>query len=332
LLKGDQYMKGRSWFEVEHDNLRAGLRFLLQPGSVGTNGRTGLRLCAVLAEFWQAGGYYPEMRRWLEQAIDLSGGQDSPELARCLTELALTVTGLGALDEGMEHASRSVEMWRRMDDRSGLPRALEILGESEVERGHYDTARALQEEALLVAGDAGDDHTRMCTLGELANLDFLEHRYEQSIGLFRQAIAIARELGDPVQLVITQHNLACTLHKMGRFDEAAKQMLDQADQILRLNQPLMLIVFAEDYAATLAELGAHRDAVRLLGVADAMRDRGGTARPPSQMAFIAEPMARTRKALEPQEWEATYQAGRATTWEDALAQTPAETALPADHR
>jgi predicted ATPase len=317
------YVQARVRFEIEHDNFRAVLHHALEPhpetGSDEKGDRLAVRLGAALADFWGAGGYYTEMRRWLEAAVDHEDGRDSAELAQCLTELAFHGISTGQVTRGVEYGSASVEMWRRLADQSGLPRALGVLGELEVERGHFDAARRLYEEMLALAQASGDSRLLLGALGDLATLELSEHRYDKSLELLRQAVAIATELGDPVKLVIVQHNLACTLHRMRQFDEAATHMLDQFAQILRLNEPWMLVVFAEDYAATLAELGANHDAVRLLGAADALRDSVGLERPPSQKVYIAEPIAKTRVALNPQEWMACYEAGRSMTIERAVA-------------
>jgi tetratricopeptide (TPR) repeat protein len=277
------------------------------------------QLGAALAGFWGAGGYYAEMRRWLEQAVHHEHVRDGPELARCLTELAFSSHLTGDVARGIDHALASVEMWRRLDDQSGLPRTLGVLGELELERGQFDAARGLYEEYLTLARASGDSRLLLGALGTLANLELSERRYESALELFRQGVAIATELGDPVKLVVNQHNLACTLHRMGQFEKAATQMLDRVAQILRLNTPWMLIVFAEDYAATLAELGRYHQAARLLGAADAMRDRVGSKRPPTQQIYIDQPIAKARNAVTAEEWDTYYQAGHSMTVEQALA-------------
>jgi tetratricopeptide (TPR) repeat protein len=155
-----------------------------------------------LADFWTASGYNEEMRRWLERAIEGASGQDSPDLARCLTELAFNVNGGGDLDRARDYVSASVAMWRRLDDTSGLPRALGIYGEIEVECGHYAAARELHQESLAIAQKSSDDRSVMVATGALAGIAVLEHHYERSVELYRQAIAIAiaRKLADRCRL------------------------------------------------------------------------------------------------------------------------------------
>jgi hypothetical protein len=80
----------------------------------------------------------------------------------------------------------------------------------------------------------------------------------------------------------------------------------------------MLMILAEDFGAILAELGDYESAVRLLGAADAMRERSSHPRAPAQQVEIEEPFAKARAALDAQAWEREYERGRTTTVEDAL--------------
>jgi hypothetical protein len=79
----------------------------------------------------------------------------------------------------------------------------------------------------------------------------------------------------------------------------------------------------------LAELGEHHRAARLLGAADAMRERNETPRHPPQQAQIAEPYTKARAALPAETWQQEYQAGHDMTVEVALTEAPnAITNLP----
>src|SRR4029079_312394 len=80
----------------------------------------GLRLCKAIALWWHVGGYFVERRRWLELAGEGAGGTDRPELARCLTLLSATLRVAGDLERAEEHATASIDMWRRMGDNASL--------------------------------------------------------------------------------------------------------------------------------------------------------------------------------------------------------------------
>ncbi len=323
MMAGDEYAVGRHRMETEHDNFREALTWSLRADdpSAGqaADAELGIQLCLSLYGFWEASGYFSEGRRWLDAAISRGGGVDSTEQARCLSRLASNLRISGDVERAHESATAGVAMLRRLGDTSTtLARALNTLALVELDRAQFASARPLFQEALEVAEAAGDRSQLGYVLGEFAVLEAIEHNYERSLELDGQALEIARELGEPAAIMYHQHGMACTLREMGRAKEA-KQLMDSiVSDALALNQPDDLMAFAEDYAAVLAELGDHRRAVRLLGAADAMRERVGAPRSPMQEAEIAEPMSKCREQLDAGDWDEAYRAGRDSTIEDAL--------------
>jgi tetratricopeptide (TPR) repeat protein len=324
LLDADQRLEARAPLETEHDNLREALSWALRPeGATGAPAdavQIGLRLCAALSTFWVSGGYISEGRRWLERALEHAGGSDTPELAHCLQYMSVFLRLAGDLDHVQEYATGSVDMWRRLDDTHKLAGALLTLAGMELYRGQPAAARSLLEEALMVARESGDKRYVQHALADLAILEAVEGNYQRSTELNIEALDLAHELGDTVIALIARENMACTLREMGRVEEAQMQMHNLIPQALQLATSTGLTALAEDYAAILAELGDHKLAVRLLGAADARRERLETPREAWQQTEIAEPIAKARAALSTQEWNDAYQTGRNTTIEDALTQ------------
>ncbi|MET0998825.1 MAG: adenylate/guanylate cyclase domain-containing protein [Marmoricola sp.] len=322
LVGGDQQLQARARFESEHENMREALGWAFRPADsdAGAEERlvVGLRLCMALALLWHVGGYFAERRGWLELAIERAGDRDRPELARCLTLLAATLRLAGELDRAREQATASVDMWRRLENESTLAMALTELADVEAERGELASARSLYGEAVGVARESADRGQLRVVLGEFAILEASEGHHEESLALDAQALAIARELGDPIGALTAEHNMACTLREMGRFDDAHQQMRTLVPRSLEVAGPGALTALAEDYAAILAELSDYLPAVRLLGAADAMRERLGSPRHHMQAAEIAGPIAKAREGLSEQTWNQAYQAGRGTTIEAAL--------------
>ena len=322
LMDGEQRLGARPRFEAEHDNFREALGWALQPGRTAAapvdGAPMGLRLCTALGGLWYYIGYFSEGRRWTERAIEDAGGDDRPELARCLSRLAATLRILGDLDCAYERATSSVDMWRRLNETSRLATALNSLAGIQQDRGQAAAARSLYEEAIDVARESGAKEQLRSVLLHFATLESSEHNYHRSMELDMEAVDLARELGDPFAELNHQHNMACTLRLMGRVEEARRRMRSLIHPFLEFDEPRMLIALAEDYSAVLAELGDYHHAVRLLGAADAMRERLGTPRMPSQQAEIAEPIANSRAAWSTRDWNDAYQVGRQKTVEDAL--------------
>jgi tetratricopeptide (TPR) repeat protein len=223
-------------------------------------------------------------------------------------------------------------MWHRLSDAgAGAAKALNSLAAIELERGNVEEAAPLYEEALAVARASGDRAQLEQVLSDLSSFEASRHNYRRCLEMDTEALGIARELGDAVGVLLNQQNLACTLRQMGRLDEAHDLMRDLVPQLLRYDVPASLTAVAEDFAAILAERGDHVLAVRLLGAADARRERLGTPRYALQQAEIAAPMAQSEKAMSPEEWHQAYQAGRIATVETALGEAAAHRVGPGPH-
>ncbi len=323
---GHQLLETRQKFELEHDNVRDALTWALgcvDPGtSLSPNDpRLGMNLCASLWTLWVDGGPYSEARLWLERAVSL-GDEDSPELGCCLGALSAFLLRQGGLAEACDLAERSVAMLRRVGDRDKLCGALIGLGGAQDELGDLPSARRSYEEALALASQIDDEHDnklrQASTLNRLGVLEISDGNFEKALKLFDAAIGIRHEIGDEYAVLVGRHNAACTLHFMGQPQEAYRRMSEQIPDLLRLARPDMLIILAEDYAAVLIDLGDHKRAVRLLGAAEAMRERHGTPRERSQATDIEKRFANARAALAPGVWDHEYQLGHALTVEDAL--------------
>jgi tetratricopeptide (TPR) repeat protein len=209
-------------------------------------------------------------------------------------------------------------MWRRLGDKERLSWTLTRLAYCEEFLGDLQAARLAFEEAVSLAREIGNKPRLAGALSNQARFEVVERNLERALELEQAAVEINVELGDEMDALGGRHNMACTLREMGRLEEAHRQMHAQIPDIVRLAPPEQLIVLAEDYGAVLAEVGEHDHAVRLLGAADAMRERNGAPRSPTQDAEIARPFAGAREAMPPQRWRREYAAGQNMTVEKAL--------------
>ncbi len=323
LLRGNRFSEARERLGVEHDNLRAALSWCTEtdadPDALQPPVVIGLRLCAALDPFWRANSYYQEGQGWLAKAVERTDGHDSPELARCLGQLAGFLVLLGDPEAAQQRATEGVSMCRRLGDHgAGLSSSLRALAVAEEYRGRPEAARPAYDEALHAARASGDDVLIHRTLGYYATFEGIEHHDARSLALGDEAVDIARRLGDPVAEVVYQHSMACTLRAIGRVDEADQEMRRIIARAVTICEPAELAVLAEDYAAVKAELGDHDRAIRLLGAADAMREQLSTPRPGWQHEEIAEAIEISRTAMTTEQWDTAYGSGRVTAIEVAL--------------
>ena len=320
-IGGPGYLDTRAWFETELENLRAALSWAADTeaeSSDPASGAISLRLCSALFGFWNSGAYFSEARRWLKLATDRAAGADSPEQARCLSQLSHLVQKLGDLDTAHEYALESVRMWRRVGPGHGMLIALANLGFTEWSRGRPSEARALFEEAISASHAAEEGQMVLPRLlNYLGSLEAAEHDYRRAQQINEEAIAVATRQGDLSALLDLRFNGACTLRQMGQAAEAVTQMRVLIPQLLIVNEPKGLITTAEDFAAALADTGDRHSAARLVGAAEAARERLGIPRDPVQQDEIAPSLDRASAALGAS-WDDAYDAGHKEQVEDVL--------------
>jgi predicted ATPase/class 3 adenylate cyclase len=331
----DQRLEGRNRFEAEHDNVREALAWALSSTEAAlppTRVRLGLALCLGSCGWWVDGGYYAEGRRWLERAIACAGDQQSPELARCLTDLTNVLGIQGSFPEAHETARRSVAMWRALaedgrGDNDRLSAALKALGSCELNLGNAPAARQALQESMAVAGRRSDKAAVADALRVLAFVEASDQNFERAVELAEEAIALYVELGDEYTAMRLRHSHACYLRLIGRADDARRQMQELIPDVLRLADASALLVLTEDYGAVLAVLGEYRTAAMLLGAADTARERTGAPREPPQQAQIEAPYTLARSSLAAA-WDTQYALGRSMNIEDALSSLPTASTQP----
>src|SRR5207245_4869872 len=109
--------EGSGWldqFEVEHDNLRAALDWLIESGEADW----GLRLGAALFQFWEEREYLAEGRERLGQLLSLPGAAPRTRLR------ARALFAAGVLTSDPAAARRlhpeALEIGRELDARRGI--------------------------------------------------------------------------------------------------------------------------------------------------------------------------------------------------------------------
>ncbi len=311
-------------FERDLDNFRAALAWALPPGTSDTpadRAAEGLRLCAALGPLWYVTGNFAEAREWQEAAIRHADGNDSPELARCLTMQGSVLHEQGReLEQAARFRRAAVGMWRRLEDQGRLAFALSMLGATVAETGDRTAARALLEEAVALAREAGGTGPLSWTVGYLAYFESCERNLPLSLELYDEALDVSRAHGDPRRAWLFTMGRACAVRLLGRAEQALDQLSELIPSGLRTNNPQTLAVLAECCAAALSQLGRWSEAVRLLGAADATRDRLTTCRLPLQDLDVLESLSSAREGLVAQDWEDAYRSGRDTPLPVALAE------------
>ncbi len=265
------------WFkrlEVEHDNLRAALRWMLERQEA----ETGLRLAGALMVFWRSCNHTSEGRGWFERVLGQPGAKartaarakallgagamaffqgDLSEAQRLLEEsvpvgrevgavgrrdlaLALTILGHVTILRGNPGAARELagegrQLFQEVGHAWGVAMSLFILGKATLELGDLLAARSLLEESAEKFRLVGDRQRLVLPVDALGLVALRQGDYAAARIQFEEALAVAREMGDEQFVADTLVHLGKVALSVG--DDAQSAAFYQ--QSLALNRVLV---------------------------------------------------------------------------------------------
>jgi non-specific serine/threonine protein kinase len=302
------------WFqllETEHDNLRVVLQWSLGDGDV----TLGVRLAGAIYLFWYACGHHVEGIRWTEQLLsrlDETPSQYHPKFLICAGHMmtlldaeaasrlfrsalhisrelgdvqheawALIFLGFTLAENAIPFVEEGLSLFRALDHKPGIAQALNIIGEIARVSGDSDRARRAYEESLAVSQQTGETRRIYFMLVNLAFLAQHEGDHPRAVALLREAMRLAREINNRLDLA---------------------------------SQPAFL-------AASIAALGQPQRAARLLGASESALESMGALHQPQGKLVVDRSIAAVRAQLDEATFEAAWAVGRKMTLEQAVADT-----------
>ncbi len=195
-------VKWMDTLEVEHDNLRSALEWLLA-GQAKEGEQKGLRLAGALGQFWEVRAYISEALRWLDLALELnpadhSGGQVLMYRARALTWAGHAAMNRNNYDQNRAYLQEAIELLRQAgpEHRLRLAEALWLL--SEILDEWPDTARQVAGESVEIARQAGPTAIWYLAnaLSRLVQVPHPDTHPDQGLALAQEALNLSEKAGD----------------------------------------------------------------------------------------------------------------------------------------
>jgi non-specific serine/threonine protein kinase len=307
------------YLELEHDNLRAALRWCFD----GRNAEAGLRLAGALWMFWYIRGYLSEGRAHVAALATL------PEATAVGVPRATALLGAGQLarTQGDYAAARtllqeSLALYRTLGDAWGTAAVLCCAGFVARVQEEYGTARALLEEALALARAGGTGETMLAAsslhhLGMIA-ADFQED-YAAAQSALEESLALYRALGSQRHTALVLLSLGNVARAEGRH-AVARDLLRQSLAAMREVGEKLETHWALDSVAHLAsdERLAER-AVRLAGAAARLRETMGSLSWPVVQRQRDRWLESARTGLDEKVFATAWAEGQAMSREEVIA-------------
>ena len=136
--------------ELEHDNLRAALRWSLEenphdPARI----EKGIRLAAALAWFWHFRGYWSEGSAWVEKALELANQTKISKIvqAKIWHAAGIFSGSQGQAAKAFAQLEEGLKLFRELDDKWGIAHSYDWIAELHRALGHYSEAKPFYEAA-----------------------------------------------------------------------------------------------------------------------------------------------------------------------------------------
>jgi predicted ATPase/DNA-binding CsgD family transcriptional regulator len=352
--------------EIEHDNLRAALRWATGRGEA----EIALRLGAALSRFWQVHAHLSEGLKWLESALAWTGGASTATRARALDAAGHLARDRADYDRAWAFYEESLGLRRELEDSRGTALALNNLGVVAQLRGDYDRAVALHEESLVLFRTLGDERgvaLSLLTMGTMAQLQGDLARaaahYEESLALFQalgdtrgiaaslsslgnlassqgdfvaadewyvESAVLFRELGDTRDLAACLSNQAGIARDRGDLGRATALAQESLALFHELGDHRGIAVCLELIGSAIAAQGQTERGARLLAAAETVRESTGVDRPAARGAEQERTVAALRSRLGADAFARAWETGRRLPLDEIVADalTPAEPAAP----
>jgi non-specific serine/threonine protein kinase len=317
-LVGPQQASWLARLDLERENLLAAHAWCDDPT---TAPELGLRLVDAVQSYWIIRGVLGLGHRVTTEALARRGAQ-ARNRARCRVLFGAGWLGccMGRYREAIADLEESLAIAREIGDSKRIAAVLQPLALASLGLGDAAAARGHAEEALVLARQGGEKRPIAAALINLAQVCRVQGEADAAEPLYESALELARELGDSESIAIDLLNLAMVAIDRGMSARAAA-MVDEALTIVVETGLTRTGQSALDVCAGLAaSRGEWEQAARFYGAAEAQTGQTGLRRDPSDEAFLAPLVERTRAALGDDAFGRADAAGRALAWEQAMAQ------------
>lgn len=282
-LTGIDQARWLNRLEKERDNFRAALTWLLHDDRDPERIDPALRLCVALWKYWRYRCYLSEGYTWSTRALQTARRDPKAHLAlRAQVEWGAGVLAAVKRDETVAtaHLERSLRLWEKAEDASGIAEALTALGARAMYRGDYTQATKYQREALKLYEDEGKLQGLAYAHNALGESLRSAGDYAASREHYQASLALAQQTGHQRSIAVALSNLAQVEIAAGELDTARQHLLNGLALFREIGDVVNVascVMSLACYHIALNTSTSMQQAAQLFGLADRLlRESGGT--------------------------------------------------------
>ena len=271
------------------------VRAALEWSFSGGDHELGTRLASSLGRFWLVRGHLIEGQRWLDRALATTSERPLWLETKLLKVAAGNANELHDVQRLRELTARRLEVARERGDRLEVGRCLNALGLVASREGDTRQAASLYREAISVFRELGEPVDHL--LGNLGWVALRDDDFEQADTLFSEALALASGRGELGQVLWMTDGIGWTRLSQRRLAEAVAHEREVLRLAIQLEYKTAFLRCCELLAIVLARCGSLERAAQLFGQVQVLTEELGTKRERGQVPLLAKADAQIRSGL-----------------------------------
>jgi tetratricopeptide (TPR) repeat protein len=265
LWRGLHQLTAKDRLAVDYDNIVAALGWAMASSAVRDD--LALRLAGSMWQFWLMTDRISEGRSWLERALAVSDGRNLGAHARALSGAGTLAWRQGDFETATGRHAAALILQEQIGDSTGAAFSMNNLAVQAMDQGNDAEAEPLYVAARQLSEDRRVNTYILLNHGELARK---LGDYELASQLQEEALHLCAELGEEWVFGYLSHNLGLIAIELNRLQQAAAWFEGGLALVRRLRSTTFAATYLDGVAALCLRLGRPADAARLFGAAFAL--------------------------------------------------------------
>ena len=300
--------------EVEHDNLRAALRWTLDEDQA----EIGLCLAASMWRLWHIGGHLSEGRHWTSAVLALPGASERTlARARALTALGGLAYWQNDLPVVRSSYEEALAIALELGDRPMIADGTYNFAFSPGLEGDRESARTMFRQSMEMFERLGDPRGEADSMWALSLIARLDGDLPRALSYAEGSVRRHRALGDGFGLVDSLHELGRAAYAMGDLETARASFLESLEILGPLGYRTAIAIVLDNLAAQALSQGRLVRALRLRGASEDLKESSG-GRPPAEFVDLPDPRSSLHGAMSEQQIDEEWERGKAMTLGELL--------------
>jgi predicted ATPase len=332
-LEGPSPMAGLDRLEVDYDNLRAAMEWLVEQGPLVS----AVELGWAIWRFWWFRGHTEEWARLGEKILAESDELPPFDLARALAGIAYMLLASGEKAKAQPLFERSLPLFEQAGNEFCVALAEGSIGYLSVVNHEYDRATRLLNKSLELQKQLGNDAYVALVYNFLGQIPLSQGDAGRAAELFTKALAAARCVPDRLSLLLSLYDLAVSRQVLGDLTSAAGLLGEGLTLSAETGDEASVAYHLQELATVLGKLGDPERAARMRAAAASLLDAVGTGwlqaympPRPTEADVTADLRSQLGAAAFDESWGQGVAMGRGTAVRDALEGVRAQVAETAD--